>query len=189
MGAGVGVAGACPGSGPISSPHSSSALVRPVRSPSCAALIAAAISLGPPSASMRHCIPARSSGLIPISGLAASHSSSFRQAMVTVSAAMLPAMAVPGSPSKPAVMTFLGSMTSKAVRTQVDVSRLSGSVPGTNPARKSLAKVSSSRHWVSSACSSLGAVPGPARVRASLSGSPMQSISVWYSAERISCAF
>ena len=55
-------------------------------------------------------------------------------------------MALLGSPSIPAVMTALGSMTSKAARTQSEVFSLSGAGPGTNPARKIRAKVSSSRH-------------------------------------------
>ena len=59
---------------------------------------------------------------------------------------MLPAMALPGSPSMPAVMTSLGLITSNAARTQSEVSWLSGPGPGTNPARKILATVSSSRH-------------------------------------------
>ena len=115
VGACEGVPGGCRGGGPISSPHSAPALgLGSANSPSCAAVIAAAICPGPPSASIRHCIPARSSGLIPNMGAVASHSWSVRQATVTESAAMLPAMALPGSPSKPAVMTALGSMTANA---------------------------------------------------------------------------
>ena len=59
--AGRGVPGGCPGRGPISNPHSVPALARSSKSPSCAALIAVAISPGPPTASIRHCIPSRSS--------------------------------------------------------------------------------------------------------------------------------
>ena len=173
VGAGGGVPGGCPGGGPISNPHSAPALARFVKSPSCAAVIAAAIGPGPPRATKRHCIPSRSSGPIPVFDAASSHSSSFRQAIVTESAAMLPAMALPGSPSIPAVMTSLGSMTSNPARTQSEVSWLSGLGPGTNPARKILARVSSSRHPMSLACSSLDAEPGPARDRASFPASSL----------------
>ena len=154
VGAGGGVPGGCPGGGPISSPHSAPALARFVKSPSCAAVIAPAICPGPPNSAKRHCIPTCSSGLIPNMGAIASHSWSVRHATVTESAAMLPAMALPGSPSRPAVMTSLGSMTSKASRTQSEVSWLSGSEPGTNPARKTLARVSSSRHPTNLVCRS-----------------------------------
>ena len=119
-------------------------------------------------------------------GAVASHSRSFRHATVTENAAMLPAMALPGSPSMPAVMTALGSMTANPARTQSDVSWLSGSGPGTNPARKILARVSSSRHPMSLACSSRDAWPGPARVRASFSGlSPIHASSSSDSSESI----
>ena len=109
-GVGVGVPGGGMGvgSGPMSSPHSVPATDRPVASPSCAAMIASAICPGPPSASMRHCHPARSFGLTPAFGAATSHSSSFRHAIVTKSAVMLAAMALSGSPSIPAVIAFLG---------------------------------------------------------------------------------
>ena len=120
---------------------------------------------------MRHCIRSRSSGPIPTCEAVASHSWSVRQAIVTENAAMLPAMALPGSPSRPAVMTSLRSIASNAARTQSEVSWLSGSGPGTNPARKILARVSSSRHRMNSACSSRDAEPGPARDRASFPGS------------------
>ena len=109
-----GVAVAWPGTGPISNPHSAPALARFVKSPSCAAVIAAAIGPGPPRATKRHCISSRSSGPIPNEGAVSSHSSSVRQAMVTENATMLPAIALSGSPSIPAVMTALGSMTSNA---------------------------------------------------------------------------
>ena len=119
-------------------------------------------------------------------GAVSSHSRSFRQATVTENAAMLPAMALPGSPSMPAVMTALWSMTANPARTQSDVSWLSGSGPGTNPARKILARVSSSRHPMSLACSSRDAWPGPARVRASFSGlSPIHASSSSDSSESI----
>ena len=59
---------------------------------------------------------------------------------------MLPAMALPGSPSMPAVMTSLGLITSNAARTQSEDSWLSGPGPGTNPARKIRSMVSSLRH-------------------------------------------
>ena len=122
------------------------ARARPVMSPSCAAFIAPAICPGPPRATKRHCIPTRSSRLIPTCGPEASHSSSFRQAIVTNSPVMLPAMALPGSPSMPAVMTALGLMTSNAACTQSEDSWLSGVGPGTNPARKIRSMVSSLRH-------------------------------------------
>ena len=97
---------------------------------------------------------------------------------------MLPAMALPGSPSIPTVMTVPGSMTANPARTQSEVSWLSGPGPGTNPARKILARVSSSRHPMSLACSSLGAEPGRASDRASFSGSsPIHAFSVSDSAE------
>ena len=128
------------------SPQSALALSSSAKSPSPAAFIASAIFPGPLSWSRRHCIPTRSSGRIPICGAVVCHSSSFRHAIVTESAAMLPAIALSGSPSMPAVMTALGSMTSKAARTQSEVSWLSGAGPGTNPARKIRARVSSSRH-------------------------------------------
>ena len=169
-----------------SRPQAAPALARFSKSPSPAALIASAISPGPPSWSRRHTVPSRSSGRNPIPRVVASHSSSFRHATVTENAAVLPAMALPGSPSMPAVMTFLGSMTSNPARTQSDVSWLSGSGPGTNPARKILARVSSSRYPMSLACSSLNVWPGPARVRASLSGSsPIHASSSSDSSESI----
>ena len=114
--------------------------------------MAAAISAGPPKAAMMHTVPPRSSGPIPTLGAAASHSSSLRQATDTVNIAMLPAMAVLGSPSSPAVITALGSMTSSAARTQSEVSTLSGT--GIMVAMKSCCTVSSSRHPTSRACSS-----------------------------------
>ena len=140
------VPGGCPGGCPISSPHSAPPLAKFVNSPSCAAVIALAISAVPPSSAKRHCIPTRSSGLIPNMGAVASHSWSVRHATVTDNAAMLPAMALPGLPSIPALMTSLGSMTSNAARTQSEDSWLSGPGPGTNPARKIRSMVSSSRH-------------------------------------------
>ena len=178
------VTGTCPGTGPMSSPQSAPAWARSVKFPSPAAIIASAISPGPPIWSKRHRIPSRSSGCIPGIDAAASHSSSFRHAIVTESAVMLPAMALPGSPSIPAVMTVLGSMTANPARTQSEVSWLSGPGPGTNPARKILATVSSSRHPMSLACSSLGADPGSARNRATFSGlSPIHASSVSDSSE------
>ena len=187
VGVGGGVTGAWSRTGPMSSsPQSAPAWARPVKSPSPAAFIASAIWPGPPSWSKRHRIPSRSSGRIPIIDAAASHSSSFRHAIVTESAVMLPAMALPGSPSMPAVMTVLGSMTANPARTQSDVSWLSGPGPGTNPARKSRAIVSSARHPMNLACSSLDAWPGPASDRASFSGSsPIHSSSVSASSESI----
>ena len=115
-------------------------------SPSCATFIAPAICPGPPNSAKRHRIPSRSSGPIPTCGPAVSPSSSFRHAIVTNSPAMRPAMALPGSPSIPAVMTALGSMTANPARTQSEDSWLSGSGPGTNPARKIRSMVSFSRH-------------------------------------------
>ena len=92
---------------------------------------------------------------------------------------MLSAMALPGSPSIPAVMTSLGSVTSNAARKQSEAISLSGSEPVTNPVRKILASVSSLRHPISLACSSWDAGPGPVSARASSSGpSPMQASSV-----------
>ena len=184
VGAGGVLAGAWPSNGPMSSPHFAPALGRAVKCPSPATIIAAAISAGPPSWSKRHCIPSRSSGPIPVFDAASSHSSSFRHAIVTESAAMLPAMALPGSPSIPAVMTALGSMTSNAARTQSDVSWLSGSGPGTNPARKILATVSSSRHPKNLVCSSLGAELGPVSDRTSFpASSPIHASSLADSSE------
>ena len=79
---------------------------------------------------------------------------------------MLPAIALPGSPSIPTVMTARGSITSNAARTHWEVSGLSSvSVPDTNPARKSLFKVSSSRQPNSSASTSGEGVPKPASAR------------------------
>ena len=101
VGVGGGVADDWPGAGPMSSPQSAPALARSVKSPSPAAIIASAISPGPPSWSKRHCIPSRSSGGIPVFDAAASHSSSFRHAIVTESAVMLPAIALPGRPLCP----------------------------------------------------------------------------------------
>ena len=150
--AGGGVPGGCPSGGPISNPHSAPALASSANSPSCAALIAVAIGPGPPSSAKRHCIPTRSSGLIPNMGAVASHSWSVRHATVTDNAAMIPAMALPGSPSMPAVMTAPESTTANPARTQSDVSWLSGPGPGTNPARKILARVSSSRHPTNLVC-------------------------------------
>ena len=130
VGAGAGVGVSIPGPGPGSIPHSRPAAKRAVSSPTSSAaiasVVAAAISLGPPKAAMTHTIPSRSPGPIPSWGAASAHSSSFRQATDTENAAMLPAMAVCGSPSSPAVITALGSMTSSAARTQEDVSTLSG---------------------------------------------------------------
>ena len=85
----------------------------------------------------------------------------------------------------PEVMTALGPMTAKPARTQSEVSWLSGSGPGTNPARKILARVSSVRHPMSLACSSLGGEPGPASDRASCSSvlSPIHASSVSDSSE------
>ena len=186
VGAGVGVSGdgIGVGSGPMFSPHSVPASDRLVASPSCAAMIAFAICPGPPSASMRHCHPARSCGLTPAFGAATSHSSSFRHAIVMERAVMLAAMALSGSPSIPAVIAFLGSMTSNTDRRQVEVSGLSGSGPGTNPAMNSCAMVSSSRHPMSRSCSSVDPGPGPVNARARLSGSsPMQASSVSESSE------
>ena len=157
-----------------------------VKSPSPADIIASAISPGPPSASMRHTIPARSCGPIPTCGAVASHSWSFRHAIVTKSAAMFPAMALPGSPSIPAVMTVLRSMTSNAARTQPEDSWLRGPGPGTNPARRILARVSSSRHLMNSAWSSRDAGLAPASDRASFSASsPIHASSVSDSSESI----
>lgn len=103
-------------------------------------------------------------------------------------AVMLPAIAAAGSPSRPAVMTALGSISLNAARMQVEVSRLRGPESGTNPARKALATVSSSRHFISSACSSLGE-PGLAGDQASLAGSPpMQASSSADSAEATALA-
>ena len=53
--------GGCPGAGPSSSPQLGPASARAVRSPSFAALMAAAISLGPPNSFRRQSVPARSS--------------------------------------------------------------------------------------------------------------------------------
>ena len=69
---------------------------------------------------MMHTIPSRSPGPIPSRGAAAGRSWSFRQAMATVNAAMLPPMAVWESPSSPAVITARESMTSSPARTQVN---------------------------------------------------------------------
>ena len=183
VGVGGGIAVDCTGGGPMSNPHVSPASAKAAKSPWPAAVIASAICLGPPNADMRHRASSRSPELIPISGPARSHSSSFRHAVVTISAAMLPAMALPGSPSNPAVMIVLGSMTSKAVRTQVEVSGLSSvsvpgiTVPSTNPAKKRRSRVSSSKQPKSSASTSGAGVPRPASAPTSLSGSPMQSSS------------
>ena len=98
---------------------------------------------------------------------------------------MLSAMALPGSPSIPVVMTFLESMTSNAARKESEVISLSGSEPGTNPVRKILARVSSLRYPISLACASWDAGPGPVSARASSSGSsPMQASSVSDRADR-----
>ena len=158
-------AGAWTGRGPVSKPQSINAWARTVKSSSFAAFIAAAISLGPPSSSRTHCIPSRSPGAIPNLGAAASHSSSFRQARVTENPAMLPAIAAPGFPSIPAVITARGSISLNADRTQMDVSTLRGPESPTNSARKTLARVSSSKHPISLACPSLPAVPGAPRAR------------------------
>ena len=88
VGAGGGVAVAWPGTGPISNSHSAPELTSSANSPSCAAIIAAAISPGPPSCSRRHCIPSRSSGRIPTCGAVFSHSWSVRHAIVTESPAI-----------------------------------------------------------------------------------------------------
>ena len=168
----------------MSIPQSAPAWARSVKFPSPAAIIASAISPGPPSWAKRHCIPSRSPGPIPVLDAAAAHSSSFRHAVVTENAAMLPAMALPGSPSIPAVMTSLGSMTANPARTQSEVSRLSGPEPGANPARKILATVSSSRHPMNSACSPPDAWPGPARDRTSFpASSPIHASSLADSSE------
>ena len=66
VGAGGVLAGAWLGAGPMSSPHFAPALGRSVKCPSPAAIIAAAICLGPPSCSRRHCMSSRSSGHIPV---------------------------------------------------------------------------------------------------------------------------
>ena len=66
-------------------------------------------------------------------------------------------------------------MTSKASRTQLEASTLSGSGPGTNPVTKSRVMVSSWRQFRSLACSSGDSGPGPLRAKAKSSGlSPMQ---------------
>ena len=105
--------------------------------------------------------------------------------MVTESAAMLEAIAIPGLPSKPAVITSLGLMTSNASRTHSEDSVLSGPGPGTNPARKSRARVSSLRHPMSLACSSRDASPCPVSDRFRVSGSsPMHASSAL---ERADC--
>ena len=99
---------------------------------------------------------------------------------------MLSAMALPGSPPIPVVMTSLESMTSNAARKESEVISLSGSEPSTNPVRKILAGVSSLRHPISLACSSWDAGPGPVSARASSSGpSPMQASSV---SDRADCS-
>ena len=185
VGAGGGVPGGCPGGGPISSSHSIPAWAISVTSPSWAAVITPAICPGPPKAAKRHCIPTRSSGPIPTCGAEVSHSSSFRHAIVTNSPVMPPAMALAGSPSMSAVMTAFGSMTSNAARTQSEVSWLNGPGPGTNPARKILARVSSLRHPMSLACSSrdVGLCPVSDRFRVSGS-SPMHASSAL---ERADC--
>ena len=178
VGVGAGVFAAGPGvaagSGHGSIPHSRPAVNRAVPSATSPAFISSvmafAISAGPPSSAMMHTIPSRSSGSIPSLGAAAAHSSSFRQAIATVNAAILPAMAVWASPSSPAVITGLGSMTSSAARTQLEVSSLSGT--GTMVVMKIRSTVSSSRHPMSRACSSMDAGPLPVRAAIIPSGSP-----------------
>ena len=115
-------------------------------SPSVAAFMATAISAGPPNSSRRQRTPSRWSKFTPTLGAVVSHSSWFRHARVMVKAVMLPAMAAPGSPSIPAVITARGSISLKASRMQVELSKLRGAGSGTNPDRKILANVSSFRH-------------------------------------------
>ena len=99
---------------------------------------------------------------------------------------MLSAMALPGLPSIPAIVTSLGSVTPNAAWKQSEVTSLSGSEPGTNPVRKIIASVLSLRHPISLACSFWDAGPGLVSARASSSGpSPVQASSV---SDRADCS-
>ena len=92
---------------------------------------------------------------------------------------MLPAMALLGSPSILAVMTFLGSMTANPARTQSDVSWLNGPGPGTNPARKIRSMVSSLRHPKNLVC-----LPGFSPIHASSASDSSESVAPESSAWR-----
>ena len=85
---------------------------------------------------------------------------------------MLSAIGTSGLVSRPEFMAALRSMTSKAARMHTDAPRLKGPGSVTNPARKTPAQVSFSRHASSLVCCSREERLAPVSVRVRISGSP-----------------